>query len=152
MKKIILPILLVIFSNIRSQDVPSYVKSQIKEQQISNVRKIINELEKGQSNKVIKYFVKDSSAFECIEQSIIEIRKVFKTSNLSIVLIIDNGYNIYRCRYVNDTDELFQIDLYYGIENANLLVQKCKIKTIEQLKSEKKTREDYRGVPPWSSS
>lgn len=147
MRLLLSTLLLLMFQIAISQRPKDYANKKVKTGQRSSTNNILSALENNQVEKALNYF--DSNTTKTtLEQVSIEISKIKTETKLSIVIVYDKGYNIYRCRYYNDTGELFLLDLYFTEGEANSKVQKLTTKNAETLKKEKEERMKSKDAPP----
>jgi hypothetical protein len=115
-------IILIIFLNLINVS-HGFVKSKFirlssQNQQEIIVKKIITNLELGKVKSIYKYFQLSDKIKSTLDKSVIEIQEIKKKTKLSIVVVNDGDYKIYRCRYSNSNRILFQIDLIYLKDEA----------------------------------
>jgi len=130
------------------QTAKDYFNEEVKDAQLATAQTIMTALENGKI-ELAGMFFDDSIKNLRSELNYIssEISKVKAETKLSIVIVFDQASNIYRCRYSNDSDELFQIDLFMSEGQANSKVKKLEIKNSDVLKMEAKERMEMKEPP-----
>jgi hypothetical protein len=130
------------------QTAKDYFNEEVKDAQLATAQTIMTALENGKI-ELAGMFFDDSIKNLRSELNYIssEISKVKAETKLSIVIVFDHASNIYRCRYSNDSDELFQVDLFMSEGQANSKVKKLEIKNSDVLKMEAKERMEMKEPP-----
>jgi SUMO ligase MMS21 Smc5/6 complex component len=131
------------------QKIKSYINEEVKDAQLTNVQSIMTALENGEVESAAKYFDNSIHDLKSNLKSIsTEISKLKTETKFSIVIILDQGFNIYRCRYNNDNGEIYQIDLFMSEVEPDSEVKKLKTKNANVLKTERKKRRKNNAPPP----
>ena len=126
-----------------------YSEKEILETQRITTGKIIVSLQNNDIGFILQYFEnKSNDLLKKLNISVSEIDKFQSFTRLSDIIVFDEGYHIFRCRYSDKTRARFQIDLYFHRKNANSKVIDIKIKTDQILKKEYKKRMDNTKIPP----
>lgn len=130
------------------QTAKDYFNEEVKDAQLATAQTIMTALENGKI-ELAEMFFDDSIKNLRSELNYIssEISKVKAETKLSIVIVFDHASNIYRCRYSDDSDELFQVDLFMSEGQANSKVKKFEIKNSDVLKMEAKERMEMKEPP-----
>lgn len=125
-----------------------YSKKEILETQRTTTAKIIVALQNNNIESALQYFDnKRNDILRKLKTSVSEIKKFQDSTRLSDVIVFDEGYHIFRCRYSDKTRARFQIDLYFQTKNPNSKVGKVKIKTDQILKMEHIKRTNSTEIP-----
>lgn len=119
----------------------NYSEKEILETQRITTAKIIVALQINNIESILQYF--DNSIYdlqEKLKSSVSEIDKIKNSTRFSDVIVFDEGYHVFRCRYSDKTRARFQIDLYFQTKNPYSKVVDIKIKTDQILKKDYKKR------------
>ncbi|QKX06191.1 hypothetical protein HN014_15155 [Aquimarina sp. TRL1] len=131
------------------QTAKDYFNDEVKNAQRKTARSIMTALEKGATELAMNYFDNSINELKSNLSSVSsEISKVKAKSKLSIIIVFNQGYNIYRCRYYNESGELYQVDLFMSEGQPNSKVRKLKTKNSKVLKAEQKKRIKSNDAPP----
>ncbi|WP_431106805.1 hypothetical protein [Winogradskyella poriferorum] len=129
----------------------NYSEKEILETQRITTAKIIVGLQNDEIESILQYIDKSNNNIKTeLNNSISEIKKLINHTTLSDVVVFDEGYHIFRCRYSDKTRARFQIDIYFHTKNPNSKVVKVKIKADQTLKKEYLERINSREIPPAS--
>lgn len=127
----------------------NYSEKEILEAQRITTAKIIVGLQNDNIQSILQYFDKSNNDIQGkLESSVSEIEKFMNYTTLSDVIVFDEGYHIFRCRYSDKTRTRFQIDLYFQTKNPNSKVAKVKLKTDQTLNKEYIKRLNNTKIPP----
>jgi hypothetical protein len=149
MKTFLTAILLLTIQLTFGQKAKDYFNEEVKDAQRTTAQSIMTALENGEIELAAKYFDNSISDLKSNLKSIsAEISKVKTGTKLSIVIVFDQGFNIYRCRYYNDSGELYQVDLFMSEGKPDSKVKKLKTKNTDVLKAERKKRMENNVPPP----
>ncbi|WP_108805505.1 hypothetical protein [Aquimarina sp. Aq107] len=131
------------------QKAKDYFNKEVIDSQKKTARSIIKNLENGEIELSMKYFDNSISELKNTLKSIsYKISKVKTETKFSLVIVFDEGFNIYRCRYYDEINELYQVDLFMSEGQPNSDVKKLETKNSEVLKAEQKRRMEMKDVPP----
>jgi len=131
------------------QKAKDYFNDEVKDAQRKTAMSVMTALEKGEIELATNYFDNSISELKSNLSSVSnEISKVKAESKLSIVIVFNQGFNIYRCRYYNESGELYQVDLFMSEGQPNSKVRKLKTKNSKVLKAELKKRMERKDAPP----
>lgn len=152
MKLILSLLLFICFHHIQGQTVKKYSYQEleeIREAQRINNQKVIDALEKGKVSKTFEYFSNTSDSLKAqLEEISKAIKKVKDNYTFSDVIVIKDGYNIFRCRYSNDELSVYQLDLFYNQSEMTSKILKFETKDATTLKEEYERRINSNEVPP----
>ncbi|AXP81925.1 hypothetical protein CJ739_2860 [Mariniflexile rhizosphaerae] len=149
MNKIRLTFLILITCFFSFGQTKNYSEKEILENQRKTTVKIIVALQKNNDESILQYFDNiNNDIHKKLKSCVAEIEKFKNSTMFSDVIVFDEGYNIFRCRYSDKTRARFQIDLYFHTENPNSKVVQIKTKTDQILKKEYKERMNSTEIPP----
>ena len=122
--KFLLSILILFSAHIALAQPPNdYFNEEVKTGQRKTTDQIISSLENGSPESAMQFFHSDISLMDLhqISETVQDIK--FK-ARLSVDIVYEDGFNIYRCTYFNNQGKLFLIDLYFEEGNSASKVQK----------------------------
>ena len=112
-------------------------------------KKVMKHLELNAVGGVYEYFEHWDRVKPILAESVFEIEKIKERTKLSIVMVLDGEYKVYRCRYSNGSETLFQIDFHYLRNSKNSsLIFNVSTKNAKILAKEKALRMNNNTIPP----
>jgi hypothetical protein len=126
-----------------------YHNKELLDAQRTTAKTILIALENGKIEEATAHFESSIRKLKSKLKSIsTEISKVKHETKLSIVIIYDQGFNIYKCTYYNETGALFQVGLFMSEGEANSKVKKVETKSSAVLEAERIKRMGMKDFPP----
>jgi len=148
MKIVINIIVLFIFTGAFGQT-KGYSEKEILETQSVTVSKIVSALQNDSVESVLPYFnTNDARLSLKLANYVSKIERLKGFTTFSEVIVFDEGYHIFRCRYSDANRARFQIDFYFQTDNPNSQVIRIKTKSDRVLKREHKKRMVNTKTPP----
>ncbi len=145
-------VLILCLGQIAFAQVPKdYHNKEIKEAQRATAIRVLRALQNG-NIKLAKIEFNDS--IQDLDDNLLaaanEIRKVRFETEISIVIVYEEGFNVYLCRYYNDSGSLYQMKLYLQEGKPDSKIERLKTKDSETLRREREIRmnTDDSQIPP----
>lgn len=148
--KIILTLLTALALQVlQAQTHKDYFDKEVQTGQRSTTRQVINHLEKGDLAEIRSLFSPEienlSTDLQHLSNAIVKVQGDTKYSE---VIVFEEGFNIFRCRYYNDEGIQFQIDFYFTEGNKDSEIVKFDTKDSKVLEEEKQQRMKSSKIPP----
>jgi hypothetical protein len=140
---------LLLFQTTFGQVPKDYHNKELLDAQKTTAKTILTALENGKIEEATAHF---KSSIHKLKNKLnyisTEISKVKYGTELSIVIMFDQGFNIYICTYYNDIGALFQVVLFMSEGEANSKVKKVGTKNSAVLEAERNKRMGMKDIPP----